>query len=152
MLDCTELSIHQNYILTFPYYLFGAVFQSYLKCYLPGYSPHFVPSKSYLTTLILCMFFSWHGGTFESKGHIMKNCTENISTHSMVCAVLSHFSHVWLLAAPWTVACQVSMSMGLSKQEYWSGLPFSSSKGSSIPRVWTCASLVSCIGKQVLYH
>ena len=25
---------------------------------------------------------------------------------------------------PWTVACQSSLSMGLSWQEYWSGLPF----------------------------
>ena len=28
------------------------------------------------------------------------------------------------LATPWTVACQASWSMGFSKQEYWSGLPF----------------------------
>ena len=26
-------------------------------------------------------------------------------------------------AAPWTVACQVPISMGFSRQEYWSGLP-----------------------------
>ena len=25
---------------------------------------------------------------------------------------------------PWTVACQAPLSMGFSKQEYWSGLPF----------------------------
>ena len=25
---------------------------------------------------------------------------------------------------PWTVACQVFLSMGLSRQGYWSGLPF----------------------------
>ena len=27
---------------------------------------------------------------------------------------------------PWTVACQTSLSMGFSRQEYWSGLPFPS--------------------------
>ena len=27
---------------------------------------------------------------------------------------------------PWTVACQPSLSMGFSRQEYWSGLPFPS--------------------------
>ena len=26
---------------------------------------------------------------------------------------------------PWTVACQAPLSMGFSRQEYWSGLPFS---------------------------
>ena len=27
------------------------------------------------------------------------------------------------LAIPWTVACQAPLSMGFSRQEYWSGLP-----------------------------
>ena len=27
-------------------------------------------------------------------------------------------------ATPWTVACQASLSMGFSRQEYWSGLLF----------------------------
>ena len=28
------------------------------------------------------------------------------------------------LVTPWTVACQTPLSMGFSRQEYWSGLPF----------------------------
>ena len=39
---------------------------------------------------------------------------------------LSHFSRVWLSATPWTVAHQVLLSLGFSRQEYWSGLPFPS--------------------------
>ena len=35
-------------------------------------------------------------------------------------------SHVWLLATLWTVAHQAPPSMGFSRQEYWSGLPFPS--------------------------
>ena len=35
-------------------------------------------------------------------------------------------SHVWLFATPWTVAYQDPPSMGFSRQEYWSGLPFPS--------------------------
>ena len=35
-------------------------------------------------------------------------------------------SRVRLFAAPWTVAYQASRSMGFSRQEYWSGLPFPS--------------------------
>ena len=27
------------------------------------------------------------------------------------------------LVNPWTVACQVPLSMGFSRQEYWNGLP-----------------------------
>ena len=30
--------------------------------------------------------------------------------------------HVQLFAIPWTVANQVPLSMGFSRQEYWSGL------------------------------
>ena len=33
-------------------------------------------------------------------------------------------SRVRLFATPWTVACQASLSMELSQQEHWSGLPF----------------------------
>ena len=37
--------------------------------------------------------------------------------------VLSCFSYVRLFATLWTVAFEVSLSMGFSRQEYWSGLP-----------------------------
>ena len=37
--------------------------------------------------------------------------------------LLSHFSHVQFFMTLWTVVCQASMSMGFSRQEYWSGLP-----------------------------
>ena len=30
------------------------------------------------------------------------------------------------LVTPWTVACQAPLSMGFSRHEYWSGLPFPS--------------------------
>ena len=36
------------------------------------------------------------------------------------------FSCVWLFETPWTVAHQAPLSMGFSRQEYWSGLPFPS--------------------------
>ena len=32
------------------------------------------------------------------------------------------------LVTPWTVACQAPLSMGLPRQEYWSGLPFPSAE------------------------
>ena len=36
------------------------------------------------------------------------------------------FSRVWPLATPWTAAYQAPPSMGFSRQEYWSGVPFPS--------------------------
>ena len=35
-------------------------------------------------------------------------------------------SRVRLFATPWTVAHEAPPSMGFSRQEYWSGLPFPS--------------------------
>ena len=35
-------------------------------------------------------------------------------------------SCVQLLVTPWTVTCQAPLSIGFSRQEYWSGLPFPS--------------------------
>ena len=40
--------------------------------------------------------------------------------------VLSHFYRVQLSATLWTVARQAPLSMGFSRQEYWSGLPYPS--------------------------
>ena len=37
--------------------------------------------------------------------------------------MLSHFSRVWLFATVTIIACQAPLSMGFSRQEYWSGLP-----------------------------
>ena len=39
---------------------------------------------------------------------------------------MKSLSHVQLFATPWTVAHQAPQSMGFSRQEYWSGLPFPS--------------------------
>ena len=38
----------------------------------------------------------------------------------LVCSV----SHVRLCVTPWTIARQVPLSRGFSRQEHWSGLPF----------------------------
>ena len=43
----------------------------------------------------------------------------------MCCAMLICFSHVWLFGTLWTVAHQAPLSMGFSRQENWSGLPYS---------------------------
>ena len=44
-------------------------------------------------------------------------------------------SHVRLFATPWTVAYQAPPSMGFSRQECWSGLPFPSPGGLPDPGI-----------------
>ena len=48
---------------------------------------------------------------------------ERKGNKSVRACMLSHLSCVWLLVTPWTVARQAPLSMGFSRQEYWSGLP-----------------------------
>ena len=49
--------------------------------------------------------------------------------------VLTHFSCVRLSEITWTAARQAPLTMGFSRQEYWSGLPFPSPFPSSKTRV-----------------
>ena len=39
------------------------------------------------------------------------------------------------LVTPWAIACQAPLSMGFSRQEYWSGLPFPSPGDLPDPRI-----------------
>ena len=48
------------------------------------------------------------------------------SKDKMLLLLLSRFSRVWLCATPYTAAHQASLSLGFSRQEHWSGLPFPS--------------------------
>ena len=41
-----------------------------------------------------------------------------------VCMLVTQSGH---FVTPWTVACRAPLSMEFSRQDYWSGLPFSSS-------------------------
>ena len=67
--------------------------------------------------------------------------------------VQSHFSHVQLCVMLWTVASQVPLSMGFSRQDYWSGLLFPL-PGDLPDTGIEPASLMSpvCIVRWVLYH
>ena len=46
-----------------------------------------------------------------------------MNIHTLPACILSHLSHVQLLATLWTVALQAPLSMGFSRQEYWRELP-----------------------------
>ena len=63
------------------------------------------------------------------------DCSHEIKRHlflgskamtNLLLLLLSHFSHFRLCATPETAAHQASPSLGFSRQEHWSGLPFPS--------------------------
>ena len=79
-------------------------------------------------------FFSSVHRIFSSIGHILGHksnlskfkkiemISDIFSDHNTMSEVKS-LSRVQLFATPWTVVYQASLSMGFSRQEYWSGLP-----------------------------
>ena len=75
-----------------------------------------------LTQLVLCdNLEGWDGvglwGEVREEGDI---CA------LLVLLLLSHFNRVRLCATPWTAANEAPLSLGFSRGEYWSGLPFPS--------------------------
>ena len=62
----------------------------------------------------------------ELKSLLTKVKEESEKVGLKLLLLLSCFSHVPLLATPWTAAYQAPPSMGFSRQEYRSGLPLPS--------------------------
>ena len=80
----------------------------------------------------------------QSKEHVIE---------ALVCAKLLRC--VQIFVTPWTVACRDPLSMGFSRQEYYSGLPCSSpedlqgifpSQGSNLCLLWLllCRQILCC--------
>ena len=69
----------------------------------------------------------WRGATLITSFNY-GNCNHDYHFLSTINSLseVKLFSRVWLFATPWTVAYHAPPSMGFSRQEYWSGLPFPS--------------------------
>jgi len=64
----------------------------------------------------------WRISIQSAKTRPQGNCS---SDHELLLLLLlSRFSHVWLCATPEMAAHQAPLSLGFSRQEHWSGLPF----------------------------
>ena len=63
-----------------------------------------------------------------SSLRVKRNCATNtlFPPYILLLLLLSHFSRVRLCATPQTAAQQAPLSLGFSRQEHWSGLPFPS--------------------------
>ena len=64
-----------------------------------------------------------HGGHMNKVGRPTGNWTNLLFTLGKERKIV--LSRVWLLRSQ-EIACQAPLSMGFSRQEYWSGLPFPS--------------------------
>ena len=59
----------------------------------------------------------------------------------MLLLLLSCFSRVRLCATPWTAAYQAPLSVGFSRQEYWSGVPLPS----PFMYIYVCVCVCVCV-------
>ena len=72
----------------------------------------------------LCNPMDWSPSASSIHG-IFPGKSTGVGYHCLLLEVKS-LSHVQLFATPWTVAYYGPPSMGFSRQEYWSGVPFPS--------------------------
>ena len=99
--------------------------------------------------ILLIMYFYWES-LWRSPGIFICMCVcicvcvylhmcdwLYINIHMLL--LLSRFSHVWLCATPWAAAHQAPPSLGFSRQEHWSGLPFPSPMHESKKWKWSCS-------------
>ena len=70
--------------------------------------------------------FSLLGKSTQENNYIYISISLSIDRQLQihVCSHAQSFSHVRLFGTPWIVAHQAPLSMGFSRQEYWSVLPF----------------------------
>ena len=72
-----------------------------------------------------------HLGPRAVRSHLLESVRVSLS-HLVTCELcrtraalcVQSLSHVRRFATPWTVACQAPLSVGFSRRERWSGLPF----------------------------
>ena len=78
-------------------------------------------------------------GNAVGFGAIRENNSERPTQRSLLVywLLLSHSSRVWLCATPQMAAHQALPSLGLSRQEHWSGLPFPSPMHESEKSKWS---------------
>ena len=88
-------------------------------------------------------------GRFSTTGPREKSQDHNILKNE---CVQNRISCVQLFATPLTVVRQAPLSMGFSRQEYWSGLPFPPLGDLFNPGIEPASLNVSCIGRRTVYH
>ena len=91
----------------------------------------YVLSKNMLFEVRSCSTCFWLHLTLMLNNHA--ECLLTVKSGQSFCEWVSicmhvycSFSRVRLFVPPQTVVCQPPLSLGFSRQEYWSGLPFSS--------------------------
>jgi len=76
-------------------------------------------SVSWTSNILVCTCLK----QWQRRGKASVNLPVAILPHSGFSELPARVLWLWLFATPWTVALQAPLSVGFSRQEYWSGLP-----------------------------
>ena len=103
----------------------GLTLTSHWSSFL-NYFHYYLSLQSFFLSYLCCFFFQTGFGVAQPGFPAV--CLVGVEGLRPYCIllsawVLSHFSHVQLFATLWTVARQAPLTIGFSRQEYWSGLP-----------------------------
>ena len=126
------------YTFRFKHTILSSIYQVVL-CVIFFFSFYWVKCVYWLN-LLVCMY----GCLCLCMGRCACRCH---CSGSMLLLLLSCFSHVRLCVTPWTAAHLAPPSLGFSRQEHWSGLPFpspvceSEKWKKSLSRVWLLVTL-----------
>ena len=112
-------------------FLFNAVLISYLML-----------SYSFFT------FFSILGD-YKILSTVSCDIQQVIFRYLFYICVLNHFSQIQLFVTPWTVAHEAPLSMGFSRQGYWSRLPCSPPRDSGIETVSLMSPSLQAVSLQL---
>ena len=102
-----------------------------MNCSLPGFPVDGILQARVLEWVAITFFrgSSWpsdQSWVSRIAGRFFKPSKPSGKPKCVVWSEVRSLSHVQLFATPWTVAYQAPPSMGFSRQECWSGLPFPS--------------------------
>ena len=98
--------------------------------------------KSKFVCLLVCPWWSLSDGLYQ-----------RLYVRLCACAcMLSCFSCTWLFAISKTVTCQTPLSMGFSRQEYWSGLPFPSPRDLPDLGIEPVSPMAPTLARGFFYH
>ena len=76
---------------------------------------------------------------FSLLSKVLQMTITKWNARNLLLLLLSRFSHVRLCVIPQTAAHQAPPSLGFSRQEHWSGLPFPSPMHESEKGKWRCS-------------
>ena len=113
------------------------------------YERNFITFYVKITAICTTVWARNPGVILDTSLFLKLNWSQVLSMSPTTYYVLSRFSCVWLAATLWTVAHQALLSMELSRQEYWSRLPFSSP--GDLPNPGTEPRSPASAGRQILY-